>query len=131
MPSGPGALLFLALNRTWSISSAEKSPRSTLTGLPINDSTAGFICYRRNVLETINLDKIKFVGYAFQIEMKFKTWKSNFDIVEVPVIFTDRKEGNSKMDTSIFFEDFIGVIQMKISSLFIKFKQKSKVWVAL
>ena len=98
-----------------------------ITGLPINDSTAGFICYRRNVLETINLDKIKFVGYAFQIEMKFKTWKSNFDIVEVPVIFTDRKEGNSKMDTSIFFEAFIGVIQMKISSLFTKFKQKSKV----
>ena len=97
-----------------------------ITGLPVNDSTAGFICYRRHVLETINLNKIKFVGYAFQIEMKFKTWKSNFDIVEVPVIFTDRKEGHSKMDTSIFFEAFIGVIQMKISSLFTKFKQKPK-----
>jgi len=95
-----------------------------VTGLPVNDSTAGFICYRRSVLETINLDKIQFVGYAFQIEMKFKTWKSGFDIIEVPVVFTDRKEGYSKMDTSIFFEAFIGVIQLKIISLFTKFKQK-------
>ena len=95
-----------------------------ITGLPINDSTAGFICYKRCVLETLDLNKIKFVGYAFQIEMKFKTWKSNFKIVEVPVIFTDRKEGNSKMDTSIFFEAFIGVIQMKITSLFTNFNQK-------
>jgi dolichol-phosphate mannosyltransferase len=95
-----------------------------VTGLPVNDSTAGFICYRRSVLETINLDKIQFVGYAFQIEMKFKTWKSGFDILEVPVVFTDRKEGYSKMDTSIFFEAFIGVIQMKIRSLFIILKQK-------
>lgn len=95
-----------------------------VTGLPVNDSTAGFICYRRSVLETINLDKIQFVGYAFQIEMKFKTWKSGFDILEVPVVFTDRKEGYSKMDTSIFFEAFIGVIQMKIRSLFTILKQK-------
>jgi dolichol-phosphate mannosyltransferase len=95
-----------------------------ITGLPVNDSTAGFICYRRSVLETIDLDKIQFVGYAFQIEMKFKTWKSGFDIIEVPVVFTDRKEGYSKMDTSIFFEAFIGVIQMKIRSLFTTLKQK-------
>jgi dolichol-phosphate mannosyltransferase len=95
-----------------------------VTGLPVNDSTAGFICYKRSVLETINLDKIQFVGYAFQIEMKFKTWKSGFDIIEVPVVFTDRKEGYSKMDTSIFFEAFIGVIQMKIRSLFTTLKQK-------
>lgn len=95
-----------------------------ITGLPVNDSTAGFICYRRSVLETIDLDKIQFVGYAFQIEMKFKTWKSGFDIKEVPVVFTDRKEGYSKMDTSIFFEAFIGVIQMKIRSLFTTLKQK-------
>jgi dolichol-phosphate mannosyltransferase len=95
-----------------------------VTGLPVNDSTAGFICYKRSVLETINLDKIQFVGYAFQIEMKFKTWKSGFDIIEVPVVFTDRKEGYSKMDTSIFFEAFIGVIQMKIKSLFTTLKQK-------
>lgn len=96
-----------------------------ITGLPVNDSTAGFICYRRQVLEIIDLANIRFVGYAFQIEMKFKTWKSGFDIFEVPVIFTDRKEGHSKMDTSIFFEAFIGVIQLKIISLFTKFKQKS------
>ena len=95
-----------------------------VTGLPVNDSTAGFICYKRSVLETINLDKIQFVGYAFQIEMKFKTWRSGFDIIEVPVVFTDRKEGYSKMDTSIFFEAFIGVIQMKIRSLFTTLKQK-------
>jgi len=95
-----------------------------ITGLPVNDSTAGFICYRRHVLQTIDLANIKFVGYAFQIEMKFKSWKSGFDIFEVPVIFTDRKEGDSKMDTSIFFEAFIGVIQLKVISLFTKFKQK-------
>ena len=88
----------------------------------MNDSTAGFICYKR-VLENIDLNKIKFVGYAFQIEMKFKTWKSNFDILEVPVILLIEKEGSSKMDLN-FFEAFIGVIQMKI--LFFKFKQKSK-----
>lgn len=95
-----------------------------ITGLPVNDSTAGFICYKRSVLETIDLDQIRFVGYAFQIEMKFKSWKSGFDIFEVPVIFTDRKEGNSKMNSSIFFEAFIGVIQLKLISYFTKFKQK-------
>ena len=67
-----------------------------ITGMPINDSTAGFKCYNREILETIHLDKIQFIGYAFQIEMKFKTWKYGFDIVEVPVIFTDRKEGSLK-----------------------------------
>jgi dolichol-phosphate mannosyltransferase len=89
-----------------------------------NNHKFWYICLCRSVLETINLDKIQFVGYAFQIEMKFKTWKSGFDILEVPVVFTDRKEGYSKMDTSIFFEAFIGVIQMKIRSLFIILKQK-------
>jgi dolichol-phosphate mannosyltransferase len=92
-----------------------------VTGLPIQDSTAGFMCYKRSVLETINLDKIDFVGYAFQIEMKFKSWKSGFKIAEVPVIFTDRTEGNSKMSSDIFFEAFIGVVQMKIKSWFTKF----------
>ena len=91
-----------------------------VTGLPVNDSTAGFICYKRSVLETIDLNKIQFVGYAFQIEMKFKAWQCGFKVVEVPVIFTDRKEGYSKMNTSIFSEAFIGVIQLKISSLFSK-----------
>lgn len=95
-----------------------------VTGLPVNDSTAGFICYKRSVLETIDLDMIQFVGYAFQIEMKFKAWRSAFTIKEVPVIFTDRKEGYSKMDTSIFFEAFIGVLQLKFKSFFSKPKQK-------
>ena len=89
-----------------------------ITGMPIHDSTAGFKCYKRAVLETINFDKIKFVGYAFQIEMKFKTWKYGFNIVEVPVIFTDRTEGASKMSGGIFFEAGLGVIQMKINSFF-------------
>tara|TARA_B100001287_G_scaffold104938_1_gene88178 strand:+ start:1574 stop:2311 length:738 start_codon:yes stop_codon:yes gene_type:complete len=89
-----------------------------ITGIPIHDSTAGFKCYKRKVLETIDLDKIKFVGYAFQIEMKFKSWKHGFNIQEVPVIFRDRTEGVSKMSSSIFFEAFIGVIQLKISSYF-------------
>ena len=77
-----------------------------ITGLPIHDSTAGFKCYRREVLEKIKLDKIQFVGYAFQIEMKFKAWKHGFNVVEVPVIFTDRTEGESKMSSDIFFEAF-------------------------
>ena len=89
-----------------------------ITGMPIQDSTAGFKCYKRQVLETINFDKIQFVGYAFQIEMKFKAWKYGFNVVEVPVIFTDRTEGTSKMSGGIFFEAVLGVIQMKIKSFF-------------
>ncbi len=95
-----------------------------ITGLPIHDSTAGFKCYRREVLENINFDKIQFVGYAFQIEMKFKAWKYGFKVMEVPVIFTDRTEGVSKMSSDIFFEAFIGVIQMKMKSWFRKFERK-------
>ena len=89
-----------------------------ITGMPIHDSTAGFKCYRRKVLETLKLNEIIFVGYAFQIEMKFKAWKYNFKIIEVPVIFTDRKEGESKMSSGIFTEAIFGVIQMKIKSFF-------------
>ena len=89
-----------------------------ITGMPIHDSTAGFKCYKRKVLETINFDKIQFVGYAFQIEMKFKAWKYGFNVVEVPVIFTDRTEGTSKMSGGIFFEAVLGVIQMKVKSFF-------------
>ena len=89
-----------------------------ITGMPIHDSTAGFKCYKRAVLETINFDKIQFVGYAFQIEMKFKSWKYGFNLVEVPVIFTDRTEGTSKMSGGIFFEAVFGVIQMKVKSFF-------------
>jgi len=89
-----------------------------ITGMPIHDSTAGFKCYKREVLKIINLDKIQFVGYAFQIEMKFKAWKHGFNVVEVPVIFTDRTEGTSKMSGGIFFEAVFGVIQMKVKSWF-------------
>ena len=89
-----------------------------ITGMPLHDSTAGFKCYRRKVLETLKLNEIIFVGYAFQIEMKFKAWKYNFKIIEVPVIFTDRKEGESKMSSGIFREAIFGVIQMKIKSFF-------------
>lgn len=94
-----------------------------ITGMPIHDSTAGFKCYKREVLETINFNKIQFVGYAFQIEMKFKSWKYGFNVVEVPVIFTDRTEGISKMSGGIFFEAVFGVLQMKIKSFFRKFNR--------
>lgn len=89
-----------------------------ITRINIQDATAGFKCYRRIVLETIPMDKIKFVGYAFQIEMKFTAIKFGFKVVEVPIIFTDRTEGTSKMSTRIFREAFLGVIQMKITSWF-------------
>ena len=94
-----------------------------ITGLPVNDSTAGFICYKRHVLENIDLNKIKFVGYAFQIEMKFKAWKYGFNVIEVPVIFTDRSEGESKMSGGIFYEAVLGVINMKIKSIFKNWKR--------
>lgn len=87
-----------------------------ITGINIQDATAGFVCFKRKVLERIPLDKIKFVGYAFQIEMKFTAIQYGFKVVEVPIIFTDRTEGTSKMSTSIFKEAFFGVIQLKISS---------------
>jgi len=89
-----------------------------ITGLDIADTTAGFICYRREVLEQITLDKIKFVGYAFQIEMKFKAHLLGFNIIEVPVIFVDRTKGTSKMSTGIFSEAVFGVLGMKFKSLF-------------
>ncbi|RXG18234.1 dolichol-phosphate mannosyltransferase [Leeuwenhoekiella aestuarii] len=89
-----------------------------ITGLDIADTTAGFICYKREVLEQITLNKIKFVGYAFQIEMKFKAHLLGFNIIEVPVIFVDRTKGTSKMSTGIFSEAVFGVLGMKIKSLF-------------
>lgn len=92
----------------------------TITGLKIHDATAGFVCYRREVLETINLDKIQFVGYAFQIEMKFKTDLLGFKIKEEPIIFTNRVRGSSKMNSGIFSEAFFGVVKMKIKSWFTK-----------
>lgn len=92
-----------------------------ITGLPIRDTTAGFVCYHRKVLETIPLNSIKFVGYAFQIEMKFLTWKYGFKLSEVPIIFTDRTRGESKMSAGIFKEAFFGVLQMTIQSWFKKY----------
>jgi len=89
-----------------------------VTGLPIKDATAGFKCYHKSVLEGINLDKIKFVGYAFQIEMKFTAWKLGYKIIEIPIIFTDRTKGTSKMSTHIFKEAVLGVISMKAKSIF-------------
>jgi len=93
-----------------------------VTGIPIHDTTAGFVCYRKEVLKKIPLDNIKFVGYAFQIEMKFLTWKYKFKTTEVPIIFTDRTLGQSKMSVGIFKEGFLGVIQMTIRSWFTKYK---------
>lgn len=89
----------------------------TISGLPIRDTTAGFKCYRRQVLETIDLNKIKFMGYAFQIEMKFATWKLGFKIKEIPIVFTDRTRGESKLSKGIFKEAVFGVIKMKIRHL--------------
>ncbi len=89
-----------------------------VTWMPVHDTTAGFVCYRRKVLETIDLDKIKFIGYAFQIEMKFATWRLGFKIKEVPITFTDRVEGTSKMSAGIFNEAVIGVLKMKWQSFF-------------
>lgn len=91
-----------------------------ITGMPIQDSTAGFKCYRRATLEAINFDKIQFVGYAFQIEMKFTAWRKGMNLVEVPVIFTDRTEGESKMSSGIIKEAVFGVIKLKIRSWFTK-----------
>ena len=88
-----------------------------ITGIPVHDTTARFVCYKRNVLETIRLDKIRFVGYAFQIEMKFKTWKHGFNIKEVSVVFTDRTLGESKMSGGIVYEALFGVIKMRFKGL--------------
>jgi dolichol-phosphate mannosyltransferase len=92
-----------------------------ITGLPIHDTTAGFKCYRDRVLKAIDFDKIKFKGYAFQIEMKFTAWKMGFNIEEISIIFTDRKEGHSKMSGGIFNEAFWGVIKLKVNSWFRKY----------
>ena len=88
-----------------------------ITRIPLFDTTAGFVCWKRQVLETIQLDKIKFIGYAFQIEMKFKAWRHGFNIKEVSVVFTDRVVGSSKMSSSIVSEALFGVIKMKLKGL--------------
>ncbi len=94
-----------------------------MTGMPVKDPTAGFVCYRRRVLETMDLDKIRFIGYAFQIEMKFATRTLGFKIVEIPITFVDRIEGVSKMNTSIFTEALRGVVQMRWASFFNSYRK--------
>lgn len=88
-----------------------------VTGIPVKDTTAGFVCYKRKVLETLKLDEIQFVGYAFQIELKFKAWKHHFNIKEVSIIFTDRIRGKSKMNGSIISEAIFGVLKMRLNDL--------------
>ena len=92
-----------------------------ITWMPVKDPTAGFVCYKRKVLETIDLDKIKFVGYAFQIEMKYAARTLGFKIKEVPITFIDRVEGTSKMSSSIIGEAVVGVVQMRVRSFFKKY----------
>ncbi len=89
-----------------------------ITRMPLRDSTAGFVCYRAEVLRTLNLDNIQFKGYAFQIEMKFKSWFRKFKIVEVPIVFVNRQLGTSKMNSSIFGEAVFGVISLRLKSIF-------------
>jgi dolichol-phosphate mannosyltransferase len=93
-----------------------------ITGIPIYDTTAGFKCYHKSVLQAIDLDALQFLGYAFQIEMKFNAWKRGFQIKEVDVIFTDRRKGTSKMSSGIFKEAIFGVLEMTIRSLFKKYE---------
>ncbi|MDE6311082.1 MAG: polyprenol monophosphomannose synthase [Muribaculaceae bacterium] len=97
-----------------------------VTGMPVHDTTAGFVCYRRRVLEALELDKVKFKGYAFQIEMKFTSYKYGFKVVEVPIIFINRVLGTSKMNSSIFGEAVFGVIRLKWNSMFKKYPDCSK-----
>lgn len=96
-----------------------------VTRMPVRDTTAGFVCYRRRVLQTIPLDKVRFKGYAFQIEMKFTAYKYGFKIVEVPIIFVNRVLGTSKMSGGIFGEAVFGVIRLKLGSMFKKYPQPS------
>lgn len=97
-----------------------------ITWMPVNDPTAGFVCYTREVLQTINLNEIKFVGYAFQIEMKFAAWKLGFKIEEVPITFVDRKLGSSKMNKGILKEGVLGVLKIQWKSLFKDYRNRVK-----
>ncbi len=97
-----------------------------ITLMPIKDPTAGFVCYRREVLEAINLDEISFIGYAFQIEMKFASWKLGFKIKEVPITFVDRKYGMSKMNKGIVKEGIVGVLRLKWMSMFKNYRRRVK-----
>jgi dolichol-phosphate mannosyltransferase len=95
-----------------------------ITWMPVNDPTAGFVCYTRKVLDTINFNEIQFVGYAFQVEMKFAAWKLGFKIVEVPIIFRDRKHGTSKMSHGILKEGILGVLKIQWQSVFKNYRRK-------
>ena len=97
-----------------------------ITWIPVHDTTAGFVCYRREVLETMNLDQISFLGYAFQIEMKFAAWKLGFEIKEVPILFEDRKLGSSKMHKGIVKEGILGVLKLRWYSLFKDYRNRLK-----
>lgn len=97
-----------------------------ITWMPISDPTAGFMCYKKEVLETINLDQIRFVGYAFQIEMKFAAWKLGFNLKEVPILFEDRKYGESKMSKGIVKEGILGVLKLRWHSLFTNYRKRVK-----
>ncbi|MEO6613391.1 MAG: polyprenol monophosphomannose synthase [Chitinophagaceae bacterium] len=97
-----------------------------ITWMPVKDPTAGFVCYKKEVLETINLDEIRFVGYAFQIEMKFAAWKLGFKIKEVPIIFQDRTSGTSKMNKGIVKEGILGVLKLRWHSLFTNYRKRVK-----
>jgi dolichol-phosphate mannosyltransferase len=88
-----------------------------ITRMKVRDTTAGFVCWSRKVLEAMNLDKIRFIGYAFQIEMKYTAWKLGFKVVEVPIIFIDRTEGTSKMSSSIFKEAIFGVMSLRFKNV--------------
>jgi dolichol-phosphate mannosyltransferase len=88
-----------------------------ITGMKVLDPTAGFVCYKRKVLESINLEAIKFIGYAFQIEMKYSAYKKNFNIKEIPIIFTDRRHGVSKLSKGIISEAILGVIKMRLKTI--------------
>lgn len=97
-----------------------------ITWMPVKDPTAGFVCYRKEVLETINLDEIHFTGYAFQIEMKFAAWKLHFHLKELPIIFQDRTSGTSKMNKGIVKEGILGVLKLRWYSLFTNYRKRVK-----
>lgn len=111
-------------NRIW-LSKGGSLYTRMITWIPVKDTTAGFVCYRRRVLEGINLDKVHFLGYAFQIEMKFAAWKLGYKIVEIPIVFEDRKFGVSKMHKGIVKEGILGVLQLKWLSLFKDYRRKA------
>jgi dolichol-phosphate mannosyltransferase len=94
--------------------------------MPLHDPTAGFICYKRNILEAINLDSVRFVGYAFQIEMKYAAWRLGFKIKEVPILFEDRRHGDSKMSKGIIKEGVLGVLKLRWHSLFTDYRRRVK-----